>query len=149
MSVVSEIMSQRNPVTLRIHHAPTVLDAVNLMIEKRVGSVILVDVDESPVGIITERDILRKIVRTSKIASQVALQDIMSHPVITIKPYDSVDTAAALMTKNKVKRLVVLEEDGGLAGMISITDITRKLSKILTNEYQRFGHLRTLTELGS
>ncbi len=147
MSAVSEIISPRKIVTLRIESTPSALDAAKLMIKRKVGSVVVVDFDREPVGIITERDILKKVTALGKPPREVAVQDIMSHPVVTIKTYDSIDTAAAVMAKNRIKRLVVLEQNGSLAGVLSITDITRKLARIIANDYKRYGHLKAI--LGS
>jgi signal-transduction protein with cAMP-binding, CBS, and nucleotidyltransferase domain len=51
------------------------------------------------------------------------------------------------MAKNKVKRVVVLEEDGSAVGVLSVTDITKRLSKILTDEYNRYGSLKAMLEM--
>lgn len=146
MSAVSEIMPTRKAVILKIGSMPSVVDAAKLMIGRKVGSVVIVDVDGLPIGIITERDVLKKVTRSNKRATEVAAEDIMSHPVITIKAYDSIETAAALMARKKIKRLVVLEEDGTLSGVLSITDIARKLAKILATDYKRYGHFKALLE---
>jgi len=146
MSAVSEIMSPKMAVVLRIERTPTALDAVRLMIKSKVGSVVIVDMDGKPVGILTERDVLKKVTAVSKAPGEIPAQDIMSHPVLTIRPYDSIETAAAVMAKNKVKRLVVLEQDGSLRGVLSITDITRKLAKILAHDNKRFGKWRALID---
>lgn len=146
MSAVSEIMPTRKAVTLKVGSMPSVMDAAKLMISRKVGSVVIMDVDGLPIGIITERDILKKVTRSNKRATEVAAEDIMSHPVITIRAYDSIETAAALMARKKIKRLVVLEEDGTLSGVLSITDIARKLAKILATDYRRYGHFKALLE---
>ena len=146
MSAVSEIMPTRKAVTLKIGSMPSVMDAAKLMIGRKVGSVVIVDVDGLPIGIITERDILKKVTRSNKRATEVAAQDIMSHPVITTKAYDSIETAAAQMARKKIKRLVILAEDGTLSGVLSITDIARKLAKILATDYKRYGHFKALLE---
>ena len=146
MSVVSEIMPTRKAITLRIESTPSAMDAAKLMIAKKTGSVIVVDHDGMPVGIITERDILKKVTRLNKRPKDIAAQDIMSHPVITIKAYDSIETAAAAMAKKRIKRLVVLEQDGTLAGVLSITDIAGKLARILATDYKRYGHFKALLE---
>jgi signal-transduction protein with cAMP-binding, CBS, and nucleotidyltransferase domain len=147
MSAVSEIMSPREIVTLRAISFPSALDAAKLMIKNKVGSVVVVDTDGKPIGIVTERDILKKVARLDKSPKDVAVQDIMSSPVITVKAYDSLETASGVMTKNKIKRLVVMEQDGSLAGVLSATDITRKLAKILTAEYGRYGFLKPVLDL--
>ena len=146
MSAVSEIMLPRMVVVLRIESTPTALDAVRLMIKRKVGSVVIVDMDGKPVGILTERDVLKKVTAVGKAPGEIPAQDIMSYPVLTIKSYDSIETAAAVMAKNKIKRLVVLEQDGSLKGVLSITDITRKLAKILAHDYKRFGKWRALID---
>lgn len=143
MSAVSEIMSPRSVVTLRANFEPTALDAVKTMLKNRVGSVVVIDSSGRPEGIITERDVLRMVSRTRKRASEILAGEIMSSPVITVKSIDSVDTAAAKMAKNKIKRLVVIEEDGKMAGIISVTDISKRLSKILSDDYGRYRVLGT------
>jgi CBS domain-containing protein len=139
-------MPSRTLVTLRILSTPSALDVAKLMIEKKVGSVVLLGIDEKPTGIITERDILKKVTGMNKHPKDVAAQEIMSRPLITIKSYDSIEIAAAAMSKNKIKRLVVLEEDGSLAGVLSITDIARKLAKILAVDYKRYGRFKAMLE---
>lgn len=119
------------------------------MVKNKVGSVVVVDFDGKPVGIVTERDILKKVTASNKPPREIAVQDIMSYSVVTIKTYDSIETAAAaaaVMAKNKIKRLVVLEQDGYLKGMLSVTDIAKKLARILANDYKRYGHLKTILD---
>jgi signal-transduction protein with cAMP-binding, CBS, and nucleotidyltransferase domain len=146
MSAVSEIMSDKKIVVLDAESGPSVLDAATLMLKNKIGSVIMVNKKQEPVGILTERDILRA-VTTGKKSVESSAAEIMSSPVISVKAYDSVETAAAVMAKQKVKRLVVIEQDGSMAGIISLTDITRKLAKILTDEQTRYGKLKQLLEL--
>lgn len=146
MSAVSEIMSPRKIVTVDIKSSPSALDATKLMIKNKVGAVVIIKASK-PVGIVTERDILKKVAASSRPAKDVAVKDIMSSPLITAKAIDSIETAAALMSKNKIKRLVVLEQDGSLAGVLSITDIAKKLAKILANDYSRYGHMKAILDL--
>jgi CBS domain-containing protein len=147
MSAVSEIMSPKKIVAASLKRSLSALDVAKLMIKNRVGSLVLVDGDEKPVGIVTERDILKKVSASSKPAKSIAIKSIMSSPVITIKAFDSIETAAAVMAKNKVKRLVVLEDGGSLAGVLSATDIARKLARILANDYSRYGHMKAILDL--
>ena len=147
MSAVSEIMPTRKIVTLGIESTPSALDAVSLMIREKVGSVVVVDHSGKPVGIVTERDILKKVTGINKDPKNIAAQEIMSRPVRTIKTFDSIDTAAQIMTKNKIKRVVVVEQDGSPVGVLSITDITRKLARILATDYTRYGHLKAMLDL--
>jgi len=146
MSAVSEIMSPKKIVSIGIESGPSALDATKLMIKNNVGAVVVTKAGK-PVGIVTERDILKKATASSKPAKDVAVKDIMSSPLLTITAIDSIETAAAVMAKNKIKRLVVLEQDGSLAGVLSITDIARKLARILANDYSRYGHLKAILDL--
>ena len=61
--------------------------------------------------------------------------------------YDSVDTASRIMVMNNIKRLVVLEEDNRIVGLLSVTDITRRLAKILLDDYSRYRSLRFAVDL--
>ena len=146
MSVVSELMSPRKIVAVSIKRGLSALNVSKLMIKNKVGSVVLVD-SGKPVGIITERDLLIKFSSSNKPAKRFLVKEVMSSPVITIKSFDSIETAAAVMAKNKVKRLVVVEQDGSLAGVLSVTDIARKLAKILADDYSRYAHMRASLDI--
>ena len=145
MSAVSEIMSD-GIVTADGDAGLSVLDIAGKLAGNRVGAVIVLEKGR-PAGIITERDILKKVSAQNKRPQDVPARSIMSSPLITIRAYDSVDTAAAAMTQNRIKRLPVVETDGSLAGMISATDIARKLGKILADDYNRFRSLRHVLDL--
>ena len=146
MSAVSELISPRRVVAITLESTPWASDVTKLMLEKNISSVVVTNKAGKPIGIVTERDIIRKIAVKNKVLKRVAVRDIMSAPLITIKAYDSIETAAAVMAKNKIKRLVVLEEDGSLAGILSVTDINKKLAKILADEYKRYSVLKAALE---
>jgi CBS domain-containing protein len=146
MSAISEIMSERKIVSLDIASNPSVLDATKLMLKNKIGSVVLVNKDKRPVGIVTERDVLRTASTTRRKLAEIKVKEIMSSPVTTVRPFDSVDTAAEAMARKKIKRLVVVEQDGSMAGIVSLTDITRRLAKILADEQNRYGKLRAMLE---
>jgi CBS domain-containing protein len=149
MSVVSEIMPQKVVVTVDIKDSPTALDVSKLMAKHRIGSIIVIEGNNKrPVGIVTERDIISKVSAQNKSADQVSASHIMSSPIVTVKSFDSIDTAAETIAENKVKRLVVLEQDGSMVGILSVSDITRKLAKILTEDYSRYRSLRNLLDMG-
>jgi CBS domain-containing protein len=148
VSVVSEIMPQKVVVTVDIKDNPSALDVAKLMAKHRIGSVLVIEGDnKKPVGIVTERDIIKKVSAQNKRADQVAVRHIMSSPLVTVKSIDSIDTAAETIAENKVKRLVVLEQDGSMVGILSISDIAKKLAKILTEDYSRYRSLRNLLEV--
>ncbi|MEM3159580.1 MAG: CBS domain-containing protein [Nitrososphaera sp.] len=145
MSVVSEIMT-RGAVTVRQESKPTALDVAQVMAKSRTGSVIIT-AEGKPAGIITERDLLKKVSAKDRKPGEIPASQIMSSPVIAVKAYDSVDTAASVMAKNRIKRLAVIEDDGSLAGVISATDIAKKLARILADDYNRYGSLKAVLDL--
>jgi CBS domain-containing protein len=155
VSVVSEIMPKRAVVTVDINDNPSVLDVARLMAKHRIGSVVVVEGKSNnnnsnykkPIGIITERDIIRKVSAQNKVADQIAVRDIMSSPLVVVKSIDSIDTAAEAMAKNRVKRLVVLEQDGAMIGVLSVSDIAKKLAKIMTDDYGRYRSLQNMLDI--
>ncbi len=146
MSAVSEIMPHKNIISIQLNSKITALDISKLMIKNDVGSVLVMDTTNSPVGIITERDIIKKVCIKNILPTEITFKEIMSSPVITIMSYDSIETAAQKMTSNKIKRLPVLEENQKVVSILGITDISKHLSKILVDEYNRFGFLKSLIE---
>ncbi|HET7344675.1 MAG TPA: CBS domain-containing protein [Nitrososphaeraceae archaeon] len=140
-------MSSNDIVTVPTDSQKTAEDVANLMIKKKVGSVIVIDKKMQPVGIITERDIIKRVCSKNIYPNKIQVEEIMSSPLITIMSYDSVDTASRIMIKNKIKHLVVLEEDNRITGLLSVTDITKKLAKILLDDHNRHRSLRFAIDL--
>jgi signal-transduction protein with cAMP-binding, CBS, and nucleotidyltransferase domain len=95
------------------------------MEELGIGSVVITK-DGEPTGIITERDIALKALLKNKRASEVKAREIMTSPLVTIDPGDSVEDACKLAARKRIKRLPVVE-NGVPIGIVSIRDLlTRK-----------------------
>ena len=146
MSAVSEIMSKKFIVSIPSNSDLTALDLSKLMVKHKIGSIIVTNSENFPVGILTERDIIKKVCSKNTSPAEINFKEIMSSPVITIMSYDSIETAAQQMSKNRIKRLPVLDDNQKIVSIISITDITKHLSKILVDEYKRFGFLRSIID---
>lgn len=101
----------------------TVLEAVSKMNKFHIGSVVVTN-NGRPIGIITERDILAKVVEPCMDPASVRVKDVMSKPVITIEPNAALEEAARIMARAKIKKLPVVE-GGRLLGIITTTDIVR------------------------
>jgi signal-transduction protein with cAMP-binding, CBS, and nucleotidyltransferase domain len=147
VSTVIEIASNKEIVTISADSGKTAYDVADLMKRNRVGSVIVIDKKSQPMGIITERDMVKRVCFKNVSSSRIKVEDIMSSPLITIMSYDSIDTASRVMTRNKIKRLVVLEADNRIVGMLSVFDITKHLAKILLDDYDRYRSLRFAVDL--
>jgi CBS domain-containing protein len=98
-------------------------DAVVKMNKFDVGSVIVTN-NNRPVGIITSKNILNRIVEPRLDASTVRAKDIMSSPLITIEPDTSIEDAAKLMAQKKIKQLVIMDKDK-ILGILSTSDIVK------------------------
>jgi len=147
MSSVSEIMSFHDPYTITAFSNKTAIDVASIMVSKKISSVIVIDKENRLLGIITERDLVKRICLKNLNSKDVLIEDIMTSPLITIMTYDSVDTASRIMVSNKIKRLAVLEADDRIVGMISVSDINKHLSKILLDDYNRYRSLKKILEM--
>jgi len=98
-----------------------ILSAAKKMATANVGSLIVVS-RKTPIGILTERDLVKKIVAQATNPKSVKVAEIMSTPIVTISPEASLREAAALMLKSGVKRLPVIS-NGKLVGIITDTDL--------------------------
>ena len=108
----------------------TVREVVATMNKFDIGSIIVVQGDR-PVGIITERDILRRLVEPCLAPETLTARQVMTSPVQTITENASIEEAAKLMAKKRVKRLPVMN-DGKLVGIITFSDIVAKVPTMLT-----------------
>jgi CBS domain-containing protein len=109
----------------------SVKEVVATMNKFDIGSVVVV-LGERPVGIITERDILRRIVEPCLAPETLTARQIMTSPVITIDENASINEAAKLMAKKHIKRLLVTRNNDELVGIITFTDIVTKVPDLLS-----------------
>lgn len=107
----------------------TVAEVVGMMNKFKIGSVVIVQ-DDQPVGIITERDILRRVVERGLSPRTLTARQVMTHPVLTISETASIDEAAELMTTRKVKKLIVMNKER-LVGIVTLTDIVTQVPTML------------------
>ena len=103
-------------------------DCARAMAKKGVSCAVITQ-SGSAIGIVTERDLVSKVMAESIEAKNVLVRDIMSTPLITIGPDAPLTGAAEMMARYRVRRLVVVSEDGTLAGVITTGDIARSLAE--------------------
>ncbi|MEM3269007.1 MAG: CBS domain-containing protein [Saccharolobus sp.] len=106
----------------------TLRDVAKIMTENNVGSVIVVD-NGKPIGIITERDIVRAIGRNKDLNNKA--EEIMTSSLITIKEDSPITGALSLMRSYNIRHLPVIDNEGNLKGIISIRDIARAIDDAL------------------
>jgi CBS domain-containing protein len=96
-----------------------------LMAEKEIGSVIVVDEDMYPLGIVTEGDIVRNVIAEGKDPKTTAAKDIMTTPAITITDDIELSDAARLMAVKHIKKLCIVSLDGKLTGIMTEGDVIK------------------------
>jgi len=101
----------------------TVKKAVEVMNDFEIGCLIVVEKGEA-IGIITERDVLKRVVVEGKDPNKTLVSEVMSKPLIVTSPETSLEKAIEAMFKHKIKKLPVIE-GGKLVGLITFTDIAR------------------------
>ena len=114
---------------LTISEKDTALKAAQLMSEKGVSSLIVFS-DEQPLGIITERDFIKKVCLKELKLSSVKVGDMMSKIRTSASPDTSIDVAVQRMVNNRIRRLPIIE-NGNLVGIITVTDLAKHLRTIL------------------
>ena len=125
MSAVSEILKQKGGMVLSVDASESVFDAICLMAEVNIGAVLIQDNDVIS-GIFTERDYLQKIALKSLSSKQTRVGDVMTSPVISADPTDSIQTCMETMTTCRCRHLPVVE-GGKLLGIVSIGDLVKKM----------------------
>ena len=103
----------------------------NIMLASDIGCVIIVthNKEPTPVGIITERDIVRILGKLNPDLLQTPLRELMSKPVITIEQTASINDATKLMNNKKIRRLVAVDKNNKMTGILTQTDIFNAIDK--------------------
>ncbi|HTN65276.1 MAG TPA: CBS domain-containing protein [Burkholderiaceae bacterium] len=126
MKRVSHILrSKPSQVVHTIAPTASVLDAVKLMAQQRIGALLVIE-GEAVVGIITERDYARKVVLMGRSSKETPVRDIMTSPVMYVSPEQTNEECMALMTENRLRHLPVMDK-GKLIGLISIGDLVKDI----------------------
>jgi CBS domain-containing protein len=129
MAVVRDIMTKQ---IVMIDHDKSALEAAKIMAEKGISSVFVVR-DGQPVGIVSERDFIKKICAKELPIAEVKIGDIMSKIQTTAEPETPIEVAVQRMVNHKIRRLPIMEV-GKLVGIITVTDLARHLRTTLLLE---------------
>lgn len=116
---VKEVMSSP-PITIDIEES--VIRAAKVMAENKIGCVIVIDRKGKPVGIVTRRDLVEKVLAKAKDPFRTKVRDIMSSPLTYVSPNTPILEAAKLMSRKDIKHLPVIDVNG-LVGVVSDRDI--------------------------
>ena len=126
--LVKEIMHN----VTKLSSDTSISEAAAIMDEKSIGSV-LIEEGNSIIGIMTERDILRKIVSKGKNPDELKVKDIMNYPIKTIDVNEHILEASRKMDKHRIRRLIVTENDK-IVGKVTSNSISRNLKFLSVRE---------------
>ena len=124
---LSSILEAKSGDVLQIDGGATVFDAITKMVEANVGSLLVVE-EGDIVGIVTERDYLRRVTLEGRTEKETAVREIMTSPLYVATPDTPIDECMALMTDRRIRHVPVVDE-GRVVGVISIGDLVKFISK--------------------
>jgi CBS domain-containing protein len=143
MSSVSEILDHKGGMVLSVDIAESVFTAINLMAQVNIGAVLITDGDTIS-GIFTERDYLQKIALKSLSSQNTIVGDVMTKPVISADPDDSIQKCMETMTTCHCRHLPVVE-NGKLLGIVSIGDLVKRMLDEKQSEVEKLNQYITGT----
>ena len=138
-SVADILNSKADADVYSINPSATVFDALKLMADKNIGSLLVME-GALIVGIITERDYARKIALKGRTSLQTPVREVMTAAVRFVGPEQSTEHCMALMTENRLRHLPVVDE-GKLLGIISIGDLVKDIiseQKFIIEQLERY-----------
>ena len=135
---LGEILERKGHDVYEVDAGASILEAVRQMVDANVGSLLVREAGEV-IGIVTERDYIKRAALGGRVDSETAVREISSSPLIVAKLETTVDECLALMTDRRVRHVPVVDQ-GEVVGMVSIGDLVK-----FKSERQSF-ELRYLTE---
>lgn len=138
MSTVRNILAGKGSDVATIPHDRSALDAAKVMHDSHIGSVLVMR-DGKIAGIFTERDLMNRIVAEQRDAATTQVVQVMTERITCCSPDTTLDACRSAMTKNRIRHLPVVDNDGNLVGIISSGDILARELKD-TEETLQFLH---------
>lgn len=138
MRNVRQLLDAKHAAPITVSKETPVLEVVRLMAEHRIGSVLVMQ-GEQLVGIATERDYARKVILQGRSSADTPVSVIMTSPVMTVLPTETVSTCMRLMTDHRLRHLPVVE-DGRLLGLVSIGDLVKSVIEDQQQEIEALQH---------
>ena len=120
---IADVLRNKGRTVVTVPPTATVRDVVEVLTTRNLGALVVLE-DAAPIGIVTERDVVRLIHVHGPGVLEARVSDVMTTSMYTCLPSDSVDSLAATMTERRIRHLPVLV-DGRLAGIVSIGDVVK------------------------
>lgn len=125
MKTLNDLIGQKGRAIYSVTPSRTVLDAVKLLDERHVGALLVMEGDRLS-GIVSERDVARKVILRDRRAAEVPVRDIMTERVVCARPGLTIQEAMAIMTDKRIRHLPVVEDEKVVA-VVSIGDLVKAL----------------------
>jgi CBS domain-containing protein len=138
MKKVADILQKKGHNLVAVAPYTLVLEALQLMAEKNIGSVLVMHGDQY-IGLLTERDYARKIILKGKASAETKVEEIMSIGLPRITPENSIDVCMHLMSENNIRYLPVFENDQ-VCGIISVNDV---IKAVISNQEETIAQLQS------
>ena len=122
MATILDLLARKGAQVFSVSSAASVREAAAVMNQQGVGALLVVDGDRM-VGLLSERDVLRRVVAEGRDPALTPVKHVMTRDVVSIAPEQSLDAARELFMQRRIRHLPVLDETARLMGMISIGDV--------------------------
>ena len=123
--VITAILHVKGTQVVSVGPEDSVLSVARILTQHRIGAALVRDAEGRLLGIISERDIVRGMAGHGPGTTGLPASQFMTRDLVTVRPSTLVTEALAMMTHSRVRHLPVLEEDGRLAGLVSIGDLVK------------------------
>ena len=137
MANIGDLLAVKGSHVLSIGPDATVLEAATRMNERKIGSLLVMDAGQV-IGIITERDMLERVLVARRDPAEIAVGEVMTTELVCAQPHTTLEEARGVLKNRRIRHLPVLDENEQLLGLISIGDL---------NAYQANDHERTISIL--
>lgn len=123
---VAEILRERGNQVVTVHADQTLLEAIRILVDRNIGSLLVTDADGQVAGLVTERDILRECNRRGGVIGEAKVSEVMSRNPPTATPDDDLVLLRATMTENRVRHLPIVQ-GRQVVGLVSLGDLVKVL----------------------
>ncbi len=144
MKTIKELMNTK---IIRVDKKESILAVAKIMSKNRISCILVLDGDK-PIGIVTERDMIKKVI-AKQISSKIPVEKIMTKPLKSVSTDTSFESALDIMTAAKIRRLVVTE-GGQVVGLVTQTDVLKETKGVAqkNNLFQKYQNIQSYTIIG-
>ena len=139
MKLVKHLLDAKGRNVISIAPDASVFEAIKVMADESIGSLVVLDADSNLAGIVTERDYARKVIIMGRSSKDTRVAEIMTTDVLTAGSDHTVNACMEIMTERKIRHLPVVE-DGRVIAMVSIGDLVQAIIAAQQEEIEHLEH---------